>query len=438
MIDFLSYLKTNLIDRLLRGVVRHSIGHGLLIDTEKGIRVMPVSFLTITQRENDGRFAAKPTPDELARFFHISDDDRLLITNCRGNHNKLGFAIQLGTVRFLGTFLSDPFDIPHPVMQTVAEQLKITEMRNLQSYRVGEQRWEHASEIRKRYGYREITDPAIGLRISRWLCTLCWTGTNRPGVLFDRAKSWLLANKVLLPGVTVLERLVARARSRMETRLWRLLIRGITPEQQKSLENLLEVTPDEHHSLLDRLRSGSVRVSAPALVCEIYRLQKIRDVSIILPAATNIPQSRITALARFATTAKVTAINRLPPLRRLATLVAFMHCLKSSAHDDALDVLSMLLGNLFRRAAKEDKKKRLRTLKDLDKAATKLADASEIILDTALPDSELRTKIYEQISRDVLEKALKEVRALVRPSDDVYFRELEVHYRSIRRFFHHF
>ena len=60
---------------------------------------MLVSFLTVTQHDNYGRFAVPPTPDELARFFHISDDDRSLIINRRGNHNKLGFAVQLGTVR---------------------------------------------------------------------------------------------------------------------------------------------------------------------------------------------------------------------------------------------------------------------------------------------------------------------------------------------------
>lgn len=395
---------------------------------------MPVSFLTVTQRENYGRYAAQPTSEELARFFHISEDDRLLILHRRGNHNKLGFALQLGTVRFLGTFLSDPLDVPSAVLQTLAKQLKITEIDNLQSYRVGEQRWVHAKEIREYFGYREITDPKIGFRISRWLCALCWTGTDRPSVLFDRAKSWLLTNKILLPGVTVLERLVARTRSRMEIRLWRLLARGITAPQQERLENLLKVTADGRNSLLDRLRSGPVRISAPALVGALIRLQEIRDLSITLSIATHIPQSRLTALARFAATAKVSAINRLPPLRRLATLVAFMHCLKSAAHDDALDAPDILLGDLFKRAEKEDKKKRLRTLKDLDKAATQLADASQMILDAELSDSEIRSHIFAQISREALELAIKEVRSLVRPPNDVYFRELESRYRSVRYF----
>ena len=81
---------------------------------------MPVSFLSNAQRENFGRYAASPSPHDLARYFHLDDTDHALIAEKRGAHNRLGFAIQLGTVRYLGAFLEDPLAVPQPVLRTLA------------------------------------------------------------------------------------------------------------------------------------------------------------------------------------------------------------------------------------------------------------------------------------------------------------------------------
>lgn len=394
---------------------------------------MPVQFLTSTQRANYGNYVGAPSADELARYFHLDDADHAMIAVKRGDHNRLGFALQLTTVRFLGTFLEDPVAVPNAVMQTLVRQLRVTSLEKLPHYGTAEKRWDHMAEIRSRYDFRDWAEPAVGFRLSRWLYALCWTGTDRPGVLFERATTWLLAHRVILPGCTTLERFVARLRSRVENRLWKLLGRGVTDEQRSRLEDLLKVSPQGRSSWLDKLRTGPVRASGRTLVYAIRRLQTVRDLGIKLPA-TGVPPSRIASLARFAGTAKVTAISRLPPVRRLATLVAFIHCLEATAQDDVVEVLDVLLHDFFNNAVKADKKARLRGLKDLDQAATVLATACRTLLDPALADNELRDTLFARIPREVLTGALESVEALVRPPDDVYYLELHARYRAVRMF----
>lgn len=101
---------------------------------------------------------------------------------------RLGFAVQLSTVRFLGTFLADPTEVPAAVTVTLARRIGVNDPGCLVRYREGTVRWQHAAEIRERYGYREFADPCAQWRLLRWLYALCWTGTDRPSALFDQAR----------------------------------------------------------------------------------------------------------------------------------------------------------------------------------------------------------------------------------------------------------
>lgn len=395
---------------------------------------MPVGFLTQEQRDGFGRYVDPPSREELERYFHLSDDDHKALLPLRGEHNRLGYATQLTSVRYLGTFPEDFSAVPDEVLQALSRQLRINDPTCILAYAETRQRQRHAGEIQERYGYRVFADSSAGFRLARWLYALCWTGTDRPGELFNRAMTWLLTHKVLLPGVTVLERFIAQLRSRVEERLWLTLGRSVTEEQRQHLQELLIVAEGNRYSRLDQLRSGPVMVSGPALVRALRRLNDVRGLGIALQPAAHIPPSRIAALARFANTAKVTAINRLPASRRLATLVAFAVSLEASAHDDALEVLEALLRDIFNKAEKADKKARLRSLKDLDRSAAMLAAACKVVLDSSISDDNVRARLFNDLPRVTLEKAQEEVNSLIRPANDVFYLALEERYRSVRRF----
>ena len=57
-----------------------------------------------------------------------------------------------------------------------------------------------------------------------------------------------------------------------------------------------------------------------------------------------------------------------------------------------------------------------------------------VVLDATLPDENLRAAVFSRIPRTEMAQALDDVRKLVRPPDDVFYRALDAHYRRVRRF----
>ena len=88
------------------------------------------------------------------------------------------------------------------------------------------------------------------------------------------------------------------------------------------------------------------------------------------------PPGRLKQLARSASTARAQAIQRMPAERGMATLVAFACTLQASTQDDVLDVLDRLLTDLLARVDRQEQRRRLRTIGDLDIAALLLRDIS--------------------------------------------------------------
>jgi hypothetical protein len=284
------------------------------------------------------------------------------------------------------------------------------------------------------YGYHEFHEPRVVFRLVRWLYTRAWLSAERPSVLFDLATAQLVERKVLLPGVTTLERLVARVRDRTAGRLWRLLAQAPTAAQQAKLDTLLHVPEGARSSLLDQFRRAPVRVSGPALVTALQRVEALRDLDVGELALEHIPPHRLHAFARYGAAAHAQALARMPTERRSATLLAFARAFESIALDDALDLLDLLISDIVRAAHHTGEQERLRTLRALDAAALQLWEALQVLLDEQVETTAIRTKTFAHVPRERLVEAGAQVETLTRPPDDHYYPELIERYHSVRRF----
>jgi hypothetical protein len=396
---------------------------------------MPVDFLTREQSLRYGRFNETPSSAQLARYFYLDQFDIQRVRYKRSErYLRLGYAIQLGTVRFLGTFLEKPLDVPEAVIAFVADQLHVTDWSDLPKYAQSDARFEHKQDIQGVYGYREFSETAEQFALMRWLYARAWYSAERPVVLFDLTTARLVERKILLPGVTTLERFVARVRDQAAQRLWHRLFILLDEKQTKRLLQLLDKPPVSRFSRLELLQRSPTRQSTPALLEALQRLQEIRDLGVSLIDLSALPASRIYALARYAATVWVQSVVELTQERQLATLLAFAHSFEAVAMDDAIDVLDIRMVTLLGNAIRIGKRERLRTLKDLDAAAIRLSQAGAILVDMIHSDESVRQRVFEQVSAQALQEAIETIQRLTRLPEDNYYQELIECYRQVKRF----
>ncbi len=383
---------------------------------------MPVEFLTDDEAAAYGLYAGTPSQADLDRVFFLDDDDLKLVGKHRGEHMMAGFALQLVTVRWLGTILEDPLDVPGGVLDFVAgQQLGMANPSKVKRYTEREHtRFDHQWEIKKDCGYREFGDAEE--EFTKWAAWSRATGDG-PKAIFADGLAWLRERNILLPGVTTLARLVAKVRDETTRQLLEELAALPDPVQRRALGRLLDVPPGSRLSDLERWRKGPApRGSGPSLVKSLDRVAEISGVGLArLGAEARVPPRRMAELSRYGMTASASLIRRHSDPRQLATLVATVRHLEARSIDDALELLDLLMTTeLLGRAQRESDKENARRHPRLARASARLAVAVEALFESdgwGAPGEEPRvSEVWKTIEAVVSRAELRAALALVTES----------------------
>jgi hypothetical protein len=337
-------------------------------------------FLAAQQIELYGKFGAPPSDMELERFFFLDDGDRKLIDKRRDDPTKLGFALQLTTVRFLGTFLTDPIDVPVVVMEYVAAQLGIVDTSVAKTYlKRDKTRLEHRWEIQQVDGWRDFAEfgESLKLHVDR----RAWTAGDGRNTIFDGAVEWLRNRQVLLLAVSTLERLIGEVVMAAEKRLFDTLLGLITVRQARLLLALLDVPPGERVSPLEKLRNGPKETTAVGLVAGLLRVAAVAGIGLGEVDLSVVLQRRVIELARYGREATATTLRNKNYARKLGILLMTVVWLEAKATDDALELFDVIMTNeLLARAERQSAAEKVKRYPRVTKDASKLAAAVSVLL----------------------------------------------------------
>lgn len=137
----------------------------------------------------------------------------------------------------------------------------------LAGYGAERTRWDHRDAIKDAYGYQDLKGDAWW-KLARWLWDRCWSGNERPIALCDLATLHLVENKVLLPGATVLERMVTSIREHTNRKTWRTFqLAETTDSFADFVQYLVPILGNLPYSAISVSREWGIRLpSGPGMV----------------------------------------------------------------------------------------------------------------------------------------------------------------------------
>lgn len=303
---------------------------------------------------------------EMARHYVLSHEDLALVRAKRRAANRLGFAIQLCTLRYPGRALEPLEAPPAPMLVFIANQIGVDPALFGDYARRGETRREHLIELQKLL--------ALGsFRLADWRASLqvgadaAWA-TDRGEPIVQAMLDHLRGANVLLPAAAVLERIGLAARAWARKKAFKALADGLMDAVRDSLDKLLQVDPEVRRSRFAWLRDYSESPAPTNIVALLDRLEYVRGLGIGAERSARIHAARLSRLVDEGAVMTVQHIADLEPARRTAILVAQVSNLETRLADATLAMFEKYMGSLFTRARNRDERRFQATKRDVAKA----------------------------------------------------------------------
>lgn len=258
----------------------------------------------------------------LERFFSLSDADREEILRCRGDDNRLGFALALCFYRMTGRFPTSYEVIPLRAVNEVGAQLGIGPVRALAYPASDDTRWEHERRVRDYLHVRPFDDKARE-GLSAWIMDIALDG-ELPENLRERAEAHLRKQNVFLPGSTVLDRVVQHALAEADEVCIRKVLERVDKARHDDLLGLIRERRGRGRPLLTRLKKLTARAS-PAAVKELSgHIESLRRLGGGAIDLSGIPPALVGRLARVVDECTPSVFRQMRRDRALAFLACFV------------------------------------------------------------------------------------------------------------------
>jgi hypothetical protein len=369
----------------------------------------------------------------MVREAALTEADLAEIGRCRRDHNRLGFAYQVGFVRLFSRFpAQQPLEICDELLSFVALQLNL-DAAQIDGYAARQHTVsDHQASIR---GYLKLAafDADQAEALARFIfeesCRL-----DQTAALLARALEFLKDRRVLFPADSALLRLVGEQRKRAREHIVSKLAGGLSPGVVQALDGLLGVKEGEAISGLQTLKANPAKPSATAMQGLADKLAAIEATGALTVDLSWLNANYQRALFHYVRKCSADRRREAGRDRRLAALVCFLRQSYRDAVDQAVDMFDKLLTRTHTRAEHELSDQMRSQRQTIKAALAALRSLGTIILDDTVGNDALRPQLFAAVPRDVLEAQVAGLTEWVTGTKSDVFHGLVRRFGHLRQF----
>jgi TnpA family transposase len=393
---------------------------------------MPIGFLTAADRTRLNGFPEQIPHEDLSAFFLLSEADHRAINQHREAHTRLGFALQLCALRYLGFAPDDLQRAPSVAVEYVAQQLGVAPQA-LAAY--GARRPTRTTDFQQvqTHLHFRLATPLDFYALQTWLGERALEH-DKPTLLLQLACDKLRREHIVRPGLTRLERLIATARQQAHDETWRRLTPLVTADQHPWLDGLLQPDAQTGRTLLNWLRREATAHTATQIVETLQKVAFLLEAQVDTWDLAGLNPNRVKWLAQLGWKAPTPQLQRMDPRRRYPILLAFLQQALLHHTDVAVELYDQCVWEYHSAAQKELKELRQTLARSTNEKLRLFRELGQVLLDATIGDVAVRAVSFARVPEAVLRAAVEETAGLIRPRHDDAIDFFATRYSTIRQF----
>ena len=302
--------------------------------------------IPMTARQRAELLALPDSEAMVVRHYGLDPAELAAVAAARTQATRLGYALQLCALRYPGRHLRRGELLPVAMLDHIAEQVGVEADVIADFARRTPTRYDQLAAIKMRFGFRDLSRP-LRADLMTWLSREAETLIDGR-VLLDRLLTEMRARRIVIPGLSVVERMAAEAMHRADA----AIDADLGVDMRARLDALIDDKVHERQSRLSWLREPTPRVSSASLGEILEKVAVIRQTGAMDCPVEPRHGPRLQQFAREGVRYTAQAFQQMRPSRRRVVLFATLRKMEATLTDAAIAMFGALVGRAHLRARK--------------------------------------------------------------------------------------